>query len=142
MLWGGFAIFWEWGVTHTGRAPPPVFPIFGGVFVAVGIYMMVGRFFHDWWRRARTLYALTEERAIIAVGRSTRVVPLAGATVELQSGRGEAGVIWFGTPPSSFMANPSWPGTGIKAPPSFELANEARAVFDQVLAAQRRARSG
>jgi hypothetical protein len=141
LLWGGFAIFWEWGVTHTGRTPPPIFPIFGGAFVAVGVYMIVGRFFYDAWKRGRTLYVLTEDRAIIAVGRSARIVPLAGTSVELQAGRGDAGVIWFGTPPSMFMANSSWPGSGSKVPPSFELASESRAVFEQVLAAQRGARA-
>jgi hypothetical protein len=89
VLWGGFAIFWEWGVTHTGKgSPPAIFPIFGGVFVVVGIYMMIGRFFHDAWRRSRTVYALTEDRAIIAIGQNARVVPLSSALVELQSGSG------------------------------------------------------
>ena len=141
LLWGGFALFWEWGVTHTSRTPPPIFPIFGGAFVVVGVYMMVGRFFFEAWKRGRTLYVLTEDRAIVAVGGGARVVPLAGAGVELQAGRGDAGTIWFGTPPSMLMANSSWPGSGVKAPPSFELASEARAVFEQVLSAQRRART-
>jgi len=142
MLWGGFAIFWEWGATHAGRTAPLVFPIFGAVFVAVGLYLIVGRFLRDSWRRGRTVYVLTEDRAIVAVGRNVRVVPLAGASVELQAGRGDAGVIWFGTPPSFLMANSSWPGSGAKVPPSFELASDARAVFEQVLAAQRRDRTG
>jgi len=47
-------------------------------------------------------------------------------------------VIWFGTPPSMFDS--SWPASRAKAPPSFELANEARAVFEQVLATQRQAK--
>src|SRR3954465_10623302 len=141
LLWGGFAIFWEWGVTHAARPPPPVFPIFGGVFFVAGLYMMLGRFFFDAWKRGRTFYVLTEDRAIVAVGGSARVVPLAGTAVELQAGRGDAGVIWFGTPPGMFMANPSWPGFDVKRPASFELASDARAVFEQILSAQRRART-
>jgi len=141
LLWGGFAIFWEWGAIHQGRTAP-IFPIFGAAFAAVGVYLIVGRFFHDSWKRGRTLYVLTEDRAIVAVGRNARIVPLASATVELQAGRGDAGVIWFGTSPSILMANPSWPGSGAKVPPSFELASDAQAVFEQVLAAQRRARTG
>ncbi len=141
ILWGAFAVFWEWSAI-TQREPPPIFPIVGGIFVFVGFYMIVGRFFHDSWRRARTLYVLTEDRAIIAVGRKARVVPLAGLAVELQAGRGDAGVIWFGTPPSSLWANPSWPGSSTRVPPSFELPHEAQAVFEQVVAAQRSARTG
>jgi hypothetical protein len=141
LLWGGFAIFWEWGVTRATKSPPPaMFPIVGGVFVVVGLYVMVGRFFHDAWRRSRTVYVLTEDRAVIAIGQNARVVPLSGAAVELQSGRGDDGVIWFGTPPGSFMANPSWPGSATKMPPSFELAADARSVFEQILTAQRRLR--
>jgi len=78
------------------------------------------------------------DRAIVAVGDSARIVPLAGTTVELQARARDAGVIWFGTPPSMFDS--SWPASRAKAPPSFELANEARAVFEQVLATQRQAK--
>ena len=35
------------------------------IFIAVGAYMAVGRFFYDAWVRQRTAYAFTKDRALI-----------------------------------------------------------------------------
>jgi hypothetical protein len=63
ILWGGFAIFWEAGVSGG-----PVFGVVWGIpFVAVGVYMIVGRFFYKRHRKKRTCYGITDRRAIVAV---------------------------------------------------------------------------
>src|SRR5438067_12634035 len=67
LMWGGFAICWECaasGVVSRGRLNlcPATF---GLPFVAIGLYMIIGRFFHDAWQRRRTWYALTDHRALI-----------------------------------------------------------------------------
>lgn len=36
------------------------------LFIPVGLYITIGRFFHDAWRRGHTTYGLTSERVIIA----------------------------------------------------------------------------
>jgi len=68
LLWGGFAIFWETSVLVMAIRTVAVLPmvLFGGAFVVVGCYMMFGRFFVDAWARSRTVYALTDRRALIA----------------------------------------------------------------------------
>src|SRR3954463_10734812 len=63
LVWGGFAIFWEFmAVTQSSKAPRPVgtvFPLFGLPFVLVGLYMIFGRFFFDARSRERTFYGVT-----------------------------------------------------------------------------------
>jgi hypothetical protein len=72
LLWGGFAVFWEGGVLSSGA---PCFVILWGIpFVAMGVSITVGRFFVDADTRARTWFAVTNERVLIISGRFTRTV--------------------------------------------------------------------
>jgi hypothetical protein len=62
-VWLGFVVFWELQVVgqHAG-----MFAILWGAgFFILGAVVMVGRFFFDARARARTLYALTGERALV-----------------------------------------------------------------------------
>jgi hypothetical protein len=71
LLWGGFAIFWEAGVTgYWGTGPKahsaPVFMIIWGIpFVLIGQYAIWGRFFHVAWLKKRTHYAVTDRRVLV-----------------------------------------------------------------------------
>ena len=53
------------------------------LFFFVGLYMLIGRFIHDRYRRKNTVYGLTDKRAILIDRRSIRFVDLAGAGAEL-----------------------------------------------------------
>jgi hypothetical protein len=70
LLWGGFAIFWEAEVLTTmspAGSPFPMqimFPLFGSVFVIVGLYFMFGRFIFKKWKKRRTFYAVTNRRIL------------------------------------------------------------------------------
>jgi hypothetical protein len=61
LLWGGFAIFWEAGVTGYGGNSPrgggaPLFMQLWGIpFVVLGQYMIWGRFLYDAWLKRRIL---------------------------------------------------------------------------------------
>jgi len=77
LLWGGFAIFWEAMALSTGA--PLVFALFGLPFVALGLFLIVGRFFWDSHLRRHTHYALTDCRAIVARaawGRTLKSYPI------------------------------------------------------------------
>lgn len=70
LLWGGFAIFWEASVLGISFLQPKALPVtsfmalFGAVFVLIGLFMIFGRFLVDAWIRQRTVYALTDRRAL------------------------------------------------------------------------------
>jgi hypothetical protein len=69
LLWGGFAIFWEAGVSGIwGTSPrgPWTFGMLLGIpFVLAGQYLIWGRFFYAAWLKKRTHYAVTNRRVIV-----------------------------------------------------------------------------
>jgi hypothetical protein len=82
----GFAVFWTAGAgmgIWSGEWREAdgfmalfffVFPIFGLPFIAVGLYGVIGHYFADARKRARTRYALTTRRALIAVDGRERLL--------------------------------------------------------------------
>lgn len=141
LLWGGFAIFWEISVILSGA--PLIFCLWGIPFVIVGLYLIVGRFFVDAHRRARTFYGLTDRRALILEGRGpSRVVSLdhrdPGPMVLIE-GRGGRGSIRFGsgTPQSARVNEISLPGARKQEVPTFEEIRDAREVHERIREAQR-----
>lgn len=141
LLWGGFAIFWETSVIVTHA--PIVFPLFGSFFVVVGLYLMIGRFFLDARIRASTLYALTDQRAIILSGifsRTTESVFLHSlADISISEKSDGSGTIQLGrTPAFDWLATGTrWPGSGAYTVPSFDLIPRVRQVHDEILRARR-----
>lgn len=101
LVWGGFAITWE-AMTLMGDERPLFFVLWGVPFVLAGLYIMVGRFFHDSWKRSRMVYGVTSRRALILRGDKLTAIDLTPATqVRLSGGRdGARGTIVFGTDPS------------------------------------------
>jgi hypothetical protein len=143
LLWAGFAVFWEATVITSGA--PFFFVLWGIPFVAVGLYITVGRFFHDAWRRSRTAYAVTSERVVIlSGGLRPAVTSLRLATIpslSLAEHRGGVGTISFGGG-SAFAGLASgmmdgWPGVSRHLGPRLELVPGARSVYETIEAAQR-----
>ena len=139
LMWGGFAIFWEYSALQTG---PLFFALWGIPFVGVGLYLIAGRFFVDAWQRARTHYGLTNQRVLIVAGLRSRQVtslPLRTlADVSLQERSDRSGTIQFGHVPAPYgwMARSGWPGPGRHLPPAFELIENVRSVYTQLQQAQ------
>jgi len=138
LMWGGFAVFWEYSVVTATNAPL-IMQLWGIPFVLVGLYMIVGRFFADSYRRAHTYYGLTEERALIVSGvfsRQVRAIGLPGlsevAMDERSNGRGN---IRFGPAPYGpygAWGNSSWPNSASRMAPTFELIERVRQVYDLI----------
>ena len=109
LLWGGFAIFWEWGVTgHFGNSgnshsPPTFFTLWGIPFVIMGQYLIWGRFVYTAWKKGRTYYAVTNKRVIVvSIGLSRKLIDgylrnLDSASLTLRSDG--IGTIEFGAAP-------------------------------------------
>jgi hypothetical protein len=138
LVWGGFAIFWEFTALDKVPKNNPAgwaFPLFGIPFVLLGLHFIFGRFFVDAKIRANTEYALTDRRAIIVSGLSSRSVK----SINLQSvpevGLTEAadgsGTITFGPAQPFGMAmqrNPLYFGTSSQ--PAFEMIDNVRNVYE------------
>jgi hypothetical protein len=97
LLWGGFAIFWEWmatghlGHNSHGNAPTFFFGLWGIPFVVIGQYMIWGRFVYTAWKKRRTYYAVTNKRVfVVNTGRTRKVTDayfqnLSGASLSTRS---------------------------------------------------------
>ncbi|MDQ0664294.1 hypothetical protein QFZ35_002792 [Arthrobacter ulcerisalmonis] len=70
ILWGGFAIFWEFMAVTTAKQP--FFVLWGIPFVVVGLYFIFGRFIMKERRKLATDYGLTDRRAIACTGDRVR----------------------------------------------------------------------
>jgi hypothetical protein len=140
LLWGGFAMFWETSVLREGG--PIFFALWGIPFVLVGLYMIVGRFFVDARLRAKTVYALTDRRAIVMSGPSgtaVRSVDLARIPELSIAERADGtGTITFGSPVTgaAWFGGMPWPGVSGKLTPAFELVAEVRPLYQRVREAQ------
>lgn len=85
-----FALFWTYGASDsfsTFLAPTlgfkTFFPMFGILFILVGLYMLVGQYFWGAYKRGRTRYALSDKRAFIAsqaIRKELNFYPIKAAT--------------------------------------------------------------
>ena len=60
LIWAGFAVFWEAGVVSSGA--PLFMRLWGIPFLAIGAYLVAGRFITDAWTRRNTVYGVTDRR--------------------------------------------------------------------------------
>jgi hypothetical protein len=135
-------VFWEKMALRAPNAPG-FFPLFGLIFVVIGLYFVFGRFIADAIRRGKTFYGLTPQRAIIVsgvFGRQVKSIDLASLpeiTVSERSDR--SGTISLGRPSGvnawmAGMTGPSWPGAARYLPPMFEMIDDVKAVYDKIRA--------
>ena len=129
LLWGGFAFFWEFSVLRSGA--PFFFRLWGIPFVLMGCYLIFGRFLVDRRQREKTVYGVTNERAIIVSGLFTRTVKSLNlrtlTDVSLEERGNGSGTITFGqaNPYAWWLSGAGWwPGMAA-APPAFVLIPRA-----------------
>ena len=152
LMWGGFAIFWEYSaLTHpNGQGSTGIFlSLLGIPFVCIGLYLIFGRFFVDAYNRSRTYYGVTNERIIILSGLFTRQVKSLQlrtlSDVTLNQGSNNHGTILFGPSPNTMgfsLPTGSWPGAARYNPPSFDLIERPKEVYDIIRQAQKKASEG
>jgi hypothetical protein len=136
LLWGGFAIFWEFMAVTTPKNEPVgwVFPLFGLPFILVAFYIVFGRFLADAKMRQSTEYAVTDRRAIIVSGLFThkiRSINLqSSAEITLSEKADKSGTITFGAAPFGWwMQRDLWYPSG-SSQPAFEMIEDVRSVYD------------
>lgn len=141
LLWGGFAFFWEYKAISSGG--PLFFDLWGVPFVLFGLYMIVGRFFHEAMLRSRTYYGLTDERVIIISGIFSRTVKslqlrtLSDASLSVEASG--TGTITFGPTVSGSTGSDRGSRGSRNLAPSFESIADAREVFDRICSFRREA---
>jgi hypothetical protein len=88
LMWGGFAIFWEAAAIAGTKGGSRFFILWGIPFVAIGLYMIFGRFIVKARRKRTTAYGLTDQRALVAVGdRSLSDSPVKHTPVSIKRSR-------------------------------------------------------
>ncbi len=137
LLWGGFAIFWERGVTgHFGNSgnshpAPTFFALWGIPFVIMGQYLIWGRFLYTAWKKGRTYYAVTNRRVIVvSIGLSRKLIDgylsnLNSASLTLRSDG--IGTIAFASAP---LALSNWSFTGRNRGNQIDIDLSSLAFFD------------
>ena len=134
LVWCGFILFMA-VATLLGAKADPVARFVLIPFVAIGLYMLLGRFFVDAIRRKNTAYGVTDRRAIIAVdffGRKVQSINLrALPEVSLTAKSDGSGTITFGA-----VQSLSWgrynPWTGGSSQSAFEMIEDVRRVSDLI----------
>ena len=142
LLWCGFAVFWESSVFRAPHAPA-FFVLWGIPFVAVGIYLVIGRFFADALLRSKTYYAVTPDRIVIVSGlfsKNVKSLNLKTLTdLSLSEGSAGEGTITFGMQPqmaSMFGGLAGGPGSAQYVGPRFDLIANAKTVYETIRRAQ------
>jgi len=145
LLWGGFAVFWEYTVLGMTKKSMPFFPLFGVPFVLIGLYMVFGRFFVDALIRKKTSYGVTSERIVILSGlvqRRVKSLNLKNLTdTSFNEKKDGSGTINFGPAfpfGSGFPTGPLLGGHQIRGA-RFEGIENVRTVYGTIRDAQEKA---
>jgi hypothetical protein len=134
--WCAGAIAWERSMLESDLGWYP--SLIGIPFVAVGLYLFIGRFIHVAKVRAGTAYGLTNRRAIIIQGafrRCVASVPLRDMPrVDLTEHRDGTGTITLGqkSPYSRTMPGVNFVGKYELDPYKFEYIANARDVYRRI----------
>jgi hypothetical protein len=83
VLWFAFACFWTVGVSVAAGFAG----IVGLPFLAIGFYMVAGRFLYKRYQHRHTVYGVTQDRAMIVTPRSFRDQPLRGRPLTVERSR-------------------------------------------------------
>ena len=115
VIWFGIVLYIFWQGATANLEPMSV--LVGVLFVGIGIYLLVGRFFADAFYRSRLVYGVTDQRAIISSGilqRSLQSIDLSSLSGLKREDRADgSGTIFFGDQPWYWYG---WYGPGFLRP--------------------------
>ena len=135
----GFALFWmsmaAWITGGMDDGPVDLFPLFGLIFLAIGIWNAGLFVFWEAFLRANTTYSLSSRRGFVATdlpikGRSLKSYPIKPDTPLEYDGQ-EPGTIWFAERYQSTKNGSR------RVPIGFERIPDARAVYALLRSVQR-----
>jgi hypothetical protein len=152
LLWGGFAIFWEAGVSGLWGSHSKGSWLFGMIwgipFVVVGQYLIWGRFVYTAWLKRRTYYAVTNRRVVVVQEGWKRQV--ASAYIDSlpslikEGGSNGIGILRFGPAQSMWSNNRGW-GTwnalNVSDQPAFVDIEDVDSVYRLVSDLRERSRT-
>jgi len=136
LVWIGFIVFWETFAISMPHAPV-FFKFFGGGFLLIGLYFVIGRFFVDAWLRTRIRYAVTNKRILIErappMGKLVAIQLDRLPTTSLAEAGAGRGTILFGEAAPFWRANrlSLWTPT-LDPTPQFIAIEDATTVFAQI----------
>jgi hypothetical protein len=143
LIWLAFTVFWLGTAVTTGA--PIFFRLWGAMFVAIGLFLFVGRFVVDAWLRSRTSYAVTDQRILIV-----RSAPFPSITSIDLDRLPEINLIGDGMPTGHIRFGPStlFPGNrsmlawvpSLDAVPQFLGVTKPSSVFQTLMQASRKLR--
>jgi hypothetical protein len=138
LLWGGFAIFWEAGVTghfafrNDSDGFSAFMALWGVPFVVVGQYMIWGRFLYTTWKKGRTYYAVTTRRILVITSGANRKVVSSYLrnleTVSLTTRQDGTGTLEFA--PEPLVAPSFWDARRGRGGPQIYLDLSRLAFYD------------
>ncbi len=154
LVWLGIALAIQQGAG--ALAAPQPFRLVVDLFVAMGIYLVAGRFVTRWIGKRRTVYGITPDRVLVRSGSTFRDTPVKGGSMVVRRGLGGRHATVVFEPFGSYivsqmgtMTGPPMPGTGIPTmgPPTSRRVAPGRIFFadvakpDAMLAAVNQART-
>lgn len=138
LLWGGFAVFWNYGVWFSIKGGDDLpFKLFGLPFLVMGIYVTFGRFLVDMSIRRNIRYAVTDRRILIyrkSSGTGFKSVDIKRLpSIELNERADGSGTIRFGAALSIFDGRSFgiWQPT-FDATPQFIRISDVRSVYELI----------
>jgi hypothetical protein len=154
LMWGGFAIFWEAGVSGYWVSGPNsgkqwAFGMLWGIpFVLVGQYIIWGRFLYAAWKKKRTHYAVTERRVIVVQNGWRRQMTSAYVdtlpTIIKEGGSNGIGTLRFAQAESMWSGRRgwgAWDGLSIGSIPTFLDIDDVDSVYRLVSDLRERTRA-
>lgn len=114
LLWTGIAVFI--GSRALAQGAPMPFALVPLLFVALGLYVVAGRFVYKARRKRQTVYGLTQDRALVAVGpASLSEAPVQRTPIDQRRSRdGRHVTVTFGRSATGWGAAPSYANTGME----------------------------